>query len=92
MESKDDDYWSFLDVTGYYLCDTTLLSKDEISSEEIAITRSIGFQTGERYNDPDVETIAYIKKALQEYKDWGVISDYKHCQLTLIDAINGKDI
>jgi hypothetical protein len=67
MESKDEDYWTFIEGKGYYFCDTTLLSKAEVSSEEIAITRSIGFQTGEKLNDPDAETVGCIKEALQEY-------------------------
>lgn len=92
MESKDEDYWNFIDRKGkYYIC-TTLLSKSETAPEELAITRSFHHMTGGGDSVPHIETLGCIKEALSEYKDWGVISDYKRCQLTLIDVITGKEI
>ena len=91
IDSCNEDYWSFLDGDSEYSVDTELLSSTEISPGTIAITRSIGFR-GEAIASPDAECIARIKDALREYKDWGVISDYQHCQLTLIDARTGKEI
>ncbi|MDO8892009.1 MAG: hypothetical protein Q7V00_09220 [Sulfurimicrobium sp.] len=91
MESAGEDYWGFLDHKGKYSINTELLSKSEISPEEIAITRSFSYVIGPGRIAPDTETIACIKEALREHKDYGVISDYKRCQLTLIDS-NGKEI
>ncbi len=87
LDSANEDYWSFMDCKGKYSFTTWLLSESEVSSEEIAIKRQIGLEA----SPPDAETIACIKEALREHKDYGVISDYKHCQLTLIDS-NGKPI
>lgn len=92
MDDYDHEQWSFLDCKGVYYINTTLQSKFEISSEEIAITRSFSYLMGGGSIEPDAETITCIKEALREYKDWGVISDYKRCQLTLIDSRNGKEI
>ena len=91
LDSANENYWGFIDCKGTYSFTTWLLSESEISSEEISITRQIGFKAWEGVSDPDVETIAFIKEALREHKDYGVISDYKRCQLTLIDS-NGKEI
>lgn len=93
IEDANHDLWGFIDRKGYYVFGTDRLSKTEISPEEIAITYKMrGFWQGERYSSPDAETIACIKEALCERKDWGVISDYKRCQLTLIDGTVGKEI
>ena len=91
LESHNEDYWSFIDTSGEYCCDTTLLSTRRMSQDEVAITRSIGFRGGTS-NVPDAKALDCIKEALREYKDWGVISDYCRCKLTLIDAITGKEI
>lgn len=91
MEAKDEDYWSFINANGEYCFDTDLISKSEVTPELVAITRRIGFR-GLPSNEPDTETLACIKEALREYKDWGVISDYKRCHLTLIDARTGKEV
>ena len=87
----DRENWGFLDRKGEYSINTSLLSKTEITSEEIAITRSFSYVLGPGRVAPDRETISCIKEALREHKDWGVISDYTRCQLTLVDS-NGKEI
>ncbi len=87
MESAGEDYWGFIDRKGKYSFTTWILLESEISSEENAITRQIGLESSQ----PDTETIACIKEALREYKDWGVSSNYKRAQLTLLDS-NGKEI
>jgi len=92
MESAGEDYWAFIDQKGRYLCDTTLISKLEISADEISIIRSISFRSGKNWSNPDAINVACIKDALREYKDWGVISEYKSCRLTLINAFTGKQI
>ena len=92
IENAHRDLWGFIDRKGYYVFGTDRLSKTEVSPEEIAITYKMrGFWQGQRYSSPDTETIACIKEALCERKDWGLLSDYKRCQLTLIDS-NGKEI
>ena len=91
LDSHTEDYWTFLNSKARHACDTNLISKAEISSEEIAITRSIGFR-GDPANHPDAETLMCIKEALREYKDWGVSSDFKTCRLTLLSAVTGKKI
>ncbi len=92
MESKDHDNWSFLDRKGKYFIGTECLSKSEISPEEIEIARSFYCMVGGGDIAPDAETITAIKEVVREYKDWGVISDYKSCQLTLIDARTGEEV
>lgn len=91
-EDKNHDIWKFIDRKGTYFLGTELLSAQEISPEEIAITRSFYYMTGGGDIAPDAETIAAIREALEEYKDWGALSDYKRCRLTLIDARTGKEI
>ena len=92
IEDANHDLWGFIDRKGYYVFSTDRLSKTEVSLEEIAITYKIrGFWQGAQYSSPDTKTIACIKEALRERKDWGLLSDYKTCQLTLIDS-NGKEI
>lgn len=91
LDSANEDYWGFIDYKGSYSFTTWTLSQSEISSEEIAITRQIGFKSREGLSKPDTETITCIKEALREHKDYGVVSDYQRCQLTLIDG-NGKEI
>ncbi|MFZ5557166.1 MAG: hypothetical protein ACOZDY_10675 [Pseudomonadota bacterium] len=93
IEEANHSLWAFVDRKGYYVFGTNRLSQTEISPEEIAIAYEMrGFWKGDRYSSPDNATIANIKEALREYKDWGVVSDYKRCQLTLIDARTGKEI
>lgn len=94
MESKDEDYWSFIDGKGYYLCDTTLLSKTVSLPDEIETTRSIGFQRGEKISDPNAETVAHIKEALREHQRAHLfnLEAYQRSRLTLIDAVTGKEI
>lgn len=92
IEDANHDLWGFIDRKGYYVFSTDRLSKTEVSLEEIAITYKIrGFWQGAQYSSPDTKTIACIKEALRERKDWGLLSDYKTCRLTLIDS-NGKEI
>jgi hypothetical protein len=91
LDSHTEDYWSFISSKAKYSCDTNLISKAEISSDEIAITRSISFR-GDPANYPDAETLKCIEAALREYKDWGVKSDYKNCRLTLLSVLTGKEI
>ena len=92
MEDYNRENWSFLDRKGLYYIHTERLSQSVISPEEIAITRSIYFMIGGSDIVPDAETITCIKEALHEFKDYGVISDYKRCRLTLIDARTKKEI
>jgi hypothetical protein len=92
IEDHNKEIWSFLDQKGKYFICTERLSQTEISPEEIAITRSFSYMTGGDDIAPDAGTIACVKEALREYKDWGVVSDYQRCQLTLIDARTGREI
>jgi len=93
IEDAKHDLWSFIDRNGYYMFSTDCLTQSEASPEEIAIAYKLkNFWKGERYATPNSKTLISIKEALREYKDWGVISDYKRCQLTLIDVNSGKDI
>jgi hypothetical protein len=65
----------------------------ELSNEVIAITYKIlGIVKEEKLISVDADMKAKIKEALRERKDWGVISQYSDCQLTLIDGTNGKEI
>ncbi len=93
LEDANHDLWRFIDREGYYLFGTDKLSSSKNSPEEIVISYKLKyFRSGERYAQPNTETLLRIKDALHEYKDWGVISDYKRCQITLIDARTGKEV
>lgn len=94
MESAHLDIWEFIDCKGYYSFTTEQLKKQELSPDEIAITYKLGrpFKGSPPHILPDAVTLQHIKEALREYKDWGVISDYKRCQLTLIDHTKSKEI
>jgi hypothetical protein len=88
-ESANQDYWRFLDATGIYSFSTDLVSSAVASPTTIQIERVIHFtQTASAPRLPGEDTIALIKQALQEYKDYGVVSRYEHCELTL-RAIDG---
>lgn len=94
VETSHQQSWRFVDSTGKYWVYIDLVSKTEISSEEIAITRSLrGCVSDNGELVSDAEIVAFIKEGLQEYKDWGVISDYKHCLLTLtVNSATAKGI
>jgi hypothetical protein len=87
IEDANTCLWSFVDRKGCYTFTTEQVATVKISKEEIAITqRLIGFRGGERYSQPDGDTLARIGEALQEYKDYGVLSDFQRCRLRLIDT------
>ncbi len=92
IESKDVEFWTFIDRKGQYDFETIKRAETEISKEEIALTRLIGFQIGKGITEPDVESLAQVKDALREYKDYGYLSDYLRCRLTLVSAATGKEI
>jgi hypothetical protein len=94
QEDHSHDYWSFIDRKGRYYLITELLSRVEISAEEIAITRSFIYSRREQADVPDAESIGYIKEALCERGKWHLFNPeaFKHCQLTLIDARTGKKV
>jgi hypothetical protein len=92
-DSANEDFWLFIDHQGTYEFDTKRLSKSEVSKEELAIVYEISrYWDGKDRAVPNTSTLVCIKEALCEYKDWGVVSDYKRCQLTLIDAATGEEI
>lgn len=92
METRHDEYWSFVDRKGYYHWVATVLSNTEVAPDVLAIVRSIAFQKGGKLSDPDEQTRAWIKAALYEYRDVGAASKYGNVQLTLIDAFSGQEI
>lgn len=93
IESAEVDKWAFIDHRGTYEFSTKRLREAKISSEEVAISYELlRFWGGGGRIVPSKESLACIKDALREYKDWGVISDYKRCQLTLIDGVTGKEL
>ncbi len=93
VESANHDRWAYIDRKGYCVFSTERLLKAEVSSEEVAITHRLnGFWEGERFSVPDAGSLFCIKEALREFKDWGLLSDYRRCQLTLIDGRTGEEI
>jgi hypothetical protein len=93
MESKDEDYWSFIVADREHYVDTEVLAKSEVTPEEIAITYSVSFR-GDQSRYPDAQTIACIEQALQERGRTHLfdLDHHKRCHLTLIDATTGKEI
>jgi hypothetical protein len=93
LEDINRDTWRFLDSSGEYRITTECLNKTETTREVIAISYKIlGIVKDEKIIKPNSETMARIKDALREQKDWGVISQYKDCQLSLVDGSTGKGI
>lgn len=90
--SVNQDYWFFMDGHRLYSAVTWLLSNQEGASAEVLITRSVGFQIGDGLSNPDTKTLAAVKEALCAFKDSGVSSRYRMCQLTLVDHDTGNVI
>lgn len=93
IESKDEDYWSFLTLDKEYCCDTNFVSKPETKQTGLAITQSISFR-GTPADAPSAATISCIKDALREYhrRHLFQLNYHNKCDLTLIDARTGKEI
>lgn len=93
VEDFNRDTWRFLDAGGEYWITTECLHKKEISPDVIAISYKIlGVVKDEKLISPNLETLLNVKEALRERKDWGLLSQYKECQLTLVDGTTGKEI
>ena len=94
MEDRNEEAWSFIDRKGRYFICTTLLSKCEVSPDEIAISRSFSFMTGGDRIAPNPATVACIKEALNEHSRRYLfdLEHYKFCQLKVVDAVTGKEI
>ena len=52
----------------------------------------MNYWVGRGLSAPDAEALAHFKEALREYKDYGVVSDYKRCRLTLVDGVTRQEI
>jgi hypothetical protein len=100
METKDEDYWSFITVHGKYCCDTDRLAQSQAGQDHgearpgiVAVTRRISFR-GEPGNAPDAATLMGIKDALQGNSRRYLLNleHYQRCQLTLIDVRPGEEI
>ncbi len=86
IDSKDEEYWRYLDETGEYRFMTKLLESWEISKTRVHLKRSIRFNGGFELADPTDIIIQRIQDALTVCKDYGVISRYESCDLELISA------
>lgn len=89
-EGANTDFWKFLEVDGIYTFSTDLINSTPESEGKLNIERTINFPDTPGFNQPGQKTVSHIKEALQTYKDYGVISDFSDCALTLIEAISGK--
>jgi hypothetical protein len=86
-DSANDEYWRFMDRKGVYAFSTTLLRSSAISDGVVHIERSIGFRALEGVDDqPDEASIVQIKHALEEFKDYCVLSKFRECELILKTA------
>jgi hypothetical protein len=92
FESRNDEGWDYIDSTGRYSFGTRLDSKEVLSPQEIAMTRTIYivWQGSHTAGMPSKETWSHIKQALETTKDSGVRSNYSTCKLTLI--LNGEAV
>lgn len=88
-----EDFWTFIDTNGIYEFDTDRLLLEKITPDELAITyRLKRFWSGDGRSTPNNDSLICIKAALKEHKDWGVLSNYRSCQLTLINGTTDKEI
>lgn len=95
VETANQESWVYLDATGKYSVYTDLLSKTEVSTHEIAITRSLrGCVSSVGALVTTSETIACIKEAIREYSRIFLfnLEHFNKCQLILVDATSGKEI
>jgi hypothetical protein len=85
-ESRNDEGWDYIDTTGRYRFGTRLTSQEELSPNEIAMTRTIYvvWEGNHVAGMPSKETWQHIKEALEIRRDYGVRSKYSACKLTLI--------
>ena len=83
IDTKDEEYWSFIQGGQQYRFRTTLLTSRRISSEHLYIERSIRFLVGMGLAAPDEAVRRLIKEALSVYIDFGTLSRYKSCELVL---------
>ena len=94
MDSYNYDFWLFIDRRGRYRLITVLLSKTNLSPDEIAITRKFNYTEGVNVDVPDEQSISHIKEALRESSRQHIfnLEAFKRSHLTLIDAHTGKEI
>lgn len=85
-ETRNEVIWDYIDNTGRYSFGTRLLSQEELSPSEIALTLEVYLVwAGDPHAGmPSKETWTYIKEALEVRKDSGIRSKYLTCKLTLI--------
>lgn len=90
-ESFNHDQWDWISESGRSWFTTIIIHQEEISSDQIKITRAISFPSTHLYSKPDESAILRIKEALAEYKDSGLNSKFKECIFTLIEQASGKE-
>lgn len=95
IDSRDEEYWCFLDGETYYRFVTRLISQTRITKgppEVISITRDImSFWSGEQYAGmPDARTMQSIKEAFRVYGGYCMAS--RDIQCTHILLWNGEPV
>ena len=73
IDSKDEEYWMFLDGACAYHFATTLLASREISGDTVRLERSLQYMPAPGQALPDGSTLQKIKEALTAYGEYGVL-------------------
>jgi len=83
IDTKDADYWSFMEPDREFRLRTTLVESRELSPGVLHLKRSIRFMAGLGFAEPNADTVQRVKEALAVYKDYGMLSRYASGELLL---------
>lgn len=89
-ESKDEEYWTFLDGARAHPFATLLLGSREISDDAVRMERSLQFMLTAGEALPEDSALEKIKEALATYGEYGVLVN-KRTELVLRNT-NGQVI
>jgi len=85
IESKDEEYWTFLHGARAHHFATTLLASRETSDGAVHVERSIQFMVAPGEAPPGDSTLRKIKDALATFGQYGVLVNVR-TELTLRNA------
>ena len=83
VDSKDEEYWSFLEGGREYRFRTRQLVMRSDSKQALHMKRSIRFLVAAGFSEPNDAVNQAIKAALTAYKDFGALSSHDSCELVL---------
>lgn len=89
IDPDDEEHWTFYDGDVKYRFVTVTLDRSSLAGGVVRMKRSIAFVTRPSLAIPDAGAIELVRQALTEFKDEGVLSPFRACELTLVDGDGG---